>query len=80
MQKSILFQKLRSAGVLTVAMGSSAVFAEGTDVAASFAGLQTQFIGYIAAAGLAGAAIMAVAMGWDVGMSVFKKFMKKGAK
>lgn len=43
-------------------------------------GVQTSIIGYIAAAGAAGIAIMAVGLGWDVGMSVFKKFFKKGAR
>lgn len=50
------------------------------DVSTAMGGVQTNIIGYIAAAGAAGVAIMAVGLGWDVGMSVFKKFFKKGAR
>lgn len=58
-----------------------ASFAAGeADVGAAMSGTQTAIIGYIAAAGASGVAIMAVALGWDVGMSVFKKFFKKGAR
>jgi hypothetical protein len=84
MEKSVLVQKFRThgrtIGVIALSLGSSVAFAVDADPTATMAPLQAQFIGYIAAAGLAGTAIMAAAMGWDVGMSVFKKFMKKGAK
>lgn len=50
------------------------------EVGTAMAPVQTQILGYIAAAGAAGVAIMAVSLGWDVGMSVFKKFFKKGAR
>lgn len=50
------------------------------DVGTAMAPVQTSILGYIAAAGAGGVAIMAVALGWDVGMSIFKKFFKKGAR
>lgn len=64
---------------LAVTLAPFASFAEG-DVATAMAPVQTQIIGYIAAAGAAGVAIMAVGLGWDVGMNLFKKFLKKGSR
>lgn len=68
------------ATAILMSLAPLASFAEGADISAAMGGVQTSIIGYIAAAGAAGVAIMAVGLGWDVGMSVFKKFFKKGAR
>lgn len=68
------------ATAILVSLAPLASFAADADITASMGGVQTSIIGYIAAAGAAGVAIMAVGLGWDVGMSVFKKFFKKGAR
>jgi len=49
------------------------------DVSA-FDGLQSSILALIAGAGAIGVVLMINSMGWDVGMSVFKKLVKKGAK
>lgn len=69
------------ATAILLSLAPLASFAAGeADIAGAMGGVQTSIIGYIAAAGAAGVAIMAVGLGWDVGMSVFKKFFKKGAR
>jgi hypothetical protein len=65
---------------ILLSLAPLASFAADPDISAAMGGVQTSIIGYIAAAGAAGVAIMAVGLGWDVGMSVFKKFFKKGAR
>lgn len=50
------------------------------DISTAMAPVQTQIIAYITAAAGMGVAIMAVALGWDVGMNVFRKFFKKGSR
>ena len=50
------------------------------EVSTAMGPVQTTILGYIAAAGAGGVAVMAAGLGWDVGMSLFKKFFKKGAR
>lgn len=66
--------------VASAALLPLASFATDPDVGASMTTIQTTVIGYIGLAGAAGVAIMAVGLGWDVGMSLIKKFTKKGAR
>lgn len=68
------------ATAILLSLAPLASFAADADISSAMGGVQTSIIGYIAAAGAAGVAIMAVGLGWDVGMSVFKKFFKKGAR
>ncbi|WP_324042578.1 hypothetical protein [Aeromonas caviae] len=65
--------------VLVATLGPAAAFAV-DEVSTAMAPVQTTVIGYIAAGGAAGVAIMAVGLGWDTGISIFRKFIKKGAR
>ncbi|MDM5062666.1 hypothetical protein OB934_07670 [Aeromonas salmonicida] len=67
------------ATAILLSLASMSAFAV-DDISTAMAPVQTTILGYIAAAGAAGVAIMAVALGWDVGMSIFRKFFKKGAR
>lgn len=66
------------ATAILLSLAPLASFAD--DIETAMGPVQTTILGYIAAAGAAGVAIMAVALGWDVGMSIFRKFFKKGAR
>lgn len=61
-----------------------AFIAENSQAAAlasdAFGSIQSDTIGTIAVAAGMGVAIMGVGIGWDVGMSLVKKFVKRGAK
>ena len=46
----------------------------------SFGSIQADVIGTIGVAAAIGVAIMVVGLGWDVGMALVKKFVKRGAK
>lgn len=61
--------------LLVVSGVASAAITE-ADVSA----IQTETIAAIGIAAAAGLAIMAVSLGWDVGMSLIKKFVKRGAR
>lgn len=65
--------------VIMAALGPVAAFADEA-VTTAMGPVQTTVIGYIAAGGAAGVAIMAVGLGWDTGISIFRKFIKKGAR
>ncbi|HAT2715961.1 TPA: hypothetical protein I8303_004778 [Aeromonas hydrophila] len=71
---------LTKAMIVLAALAPLASFAEGADVGAAMGPVQTTILGYIAAAGAGGVVLMAAALGWDVGMGLFKKFFKKGAR
>ena len=66
--------------VVLAALAPLASFAAGDDITAAMGPVQTNILGYIAAAGAGGVAVMAAGLGWDVGMGLFKKFFKKGAR
>lgn len=68
------------AAIVLASLAPLASFATGDDITAAMGPVQTQIIGYIAAAGAGGVAVMAVGLGWDVGMGLFRKFFKKGAR
>lgn len=70
---------LTKAMVILASLAPLASFAA-DDVGAAMGPVQTTILGFIAAAGAAGVAVMAAALGWDVGMGLFKKFLKKGAR
>lgn len=70
---------MTKAAVLVATLGPAAAFAV-DEVSTAMAPVQTTVIGYIAAGGAAGVAIMAVGLGWDTGISIFRKFIKKGAR
>ena len=44
-----------------------------------FGSLQADVIGTVGVAAAIGVAIMVVGLGWDIGLSLVKKFTKKGA-
>jgi len=67
------------ATAILLSLASMSAFAV-DDISTAMGPVQTSILGYIAAAGAAGVAIMAVSLGWDVGMSIFRKFFKKGAR
>ncbi|MBS4052458.1 MAG: hypothetical protein KGZ69_14840 [Methylomonas sp.] len=48
--------------------------------ATDFGSIQTDVIGTIGVAAAIGVAIMVVGLGWDVGMALVKKFVKRGAR
>jgi hypothetical protein len=64
-------------GVVSVAAGSAQAAALS---ATDFGTLQTDISGTIAVAAGIGVALMVVGLGWDVGISLVKKFVKRGAK
>lgn len=66
--------KIMGGAVLLTAAG--AALAEGPD----FAATATQVGTTLAAAGAAGLVIMNAGLIWDTGMSLYKKYLKKGAK
>lgn len=71
--------KIKSAlSVLSLSALSVPVFA-GT-LTADLATIKTSILGDIGEAAAVGVALMVVALGWDVGMSLIKKFVKKGSK
>ena len=64
-------------GVIAVTAGSvNAAALSATD----FGTLQADVTGTIAVAAGIGVALMIVGLGWDVGISLVKKFVKRGAK
>jgi|GEM_PF-2233528 hypothetical protein len=63
------------AGVSAVASVSNAA----PLAAGDFGTLEADIIGTIGVAAAIGVAIMVVGLGWDVGISLVKKFTKKGA-
>ena len=70
----------KNALVIGLVVGaSSAMAADGADIPAAITSLQTTILGYIGQAITACVAIMLVALGGDVGISVAKKWLKKGA-
>lgn len=66
--------KIMGGAVLLTASGLA--LAEGPD----FTQTGTTLLGYIAAAGAAGLLLMNAGLAWDVGMGLYKKYLKKGAK
>ena len=44
------------------------------------ADIVTKITGLIALAGAAGAGLMVLSMGWDVGFNIVRKYLKKGSK
>lgn len=64
--------------VVLTSLAPLASFAD--DISTAMGPVQTSILGYIAAAGAGGVVLMAAALGWDVGMGLFKKFFKKGAR
>jgi len=58
---------------------ASALHAAGLE-AADFGTLQADVTGTIGAAAGIGVALMVISLGWDVGLSLVKKFVKRGAK
>jgi len=70
---------LTKAMVILASLAPLASFAA-DDISTAMGPVQTSILGYIAAAGAGGVVLMAAALGWDVGMGLFKKFFKKGAR
>ena len=70
-------KKLVAAGLGGLAVMSGA--ANAALVAADVTAMQTAVLADVALAAAAAIAIMTVVLGWDVGISLLKKFTKKGA-
>ena len=62
------------------ALGVSAVAGAAGLASSDFGTIQADIIATIVVAAAIGVAIMSTGIGWDVGMSLVKKFVKKGAK
>ncbi len=71
---SKLYQRLTGGAVLLTASGLA--LADGPDFSSTGTGLLTM----LAAAGAAGLLLMNASLAWDVGMGLYKKYLKKGAK
>lgn len=70
----------RNAVVIGLTVGTSvAMAADDAGIGTAITSLQTTILGYIGQAIAACVAIMLVALGGDVGISVAKKWLKKGA-
>lgn len=69
----------KNALVIGLVVGASSAMADGADIPGAITSLQTTILGYIGQAITACVAIMLVALGGDVGISVAKKWLKKGA-
>jgi hypothetical protein len=67
-----------------VAVGAGSAVVSSVQAAAlsatDFGTLQADVTGTIAVAAGIGVALMVVGLGWDVGLSLVKKFVKRGAK
>jgi len=68
-----------AAVLATTMLGMGAVSAAPL-AAGDFGTLQADTISTVAVAAGIGVAIMVVSLGWDVGLSLVKKFVKRGAK
>ena len=77
MKRFISGKKLALSGVGGLAVMSGA--ANAALDAAAVTAVQTEVLGDVALAAAAAIAIMTVVLGWDVGISLLKKFTKKGA-
>lgn len=62
-----------------VAAGNASAAVE-ADFTTALTAIQADTLLYIAAGGASGLAILGVALGWDIGMSTLKKFVKRGAR
>jgi len=76
MKKSRLIATIIGLFMATMAGFSQAAALASTD----FGTLQADITGTIAVAAGIGVALMVVGLGWDVGISLVKKFVKRGAK
>lgn len=76
--KQHLKNALGGASLFALLAVSNGAFAAITE--ADVTPIQTEIISAIGIAAAAGLAIMAVALGWDVGMSLIRKFVKRGAR
>jgi len=67
---------------IAIASGSAAVSSvqAAALTATDFGTIQSDVSGTIAVAAGIGVALMVVGLGWDVGISLVKKFVKRGAK
>lgn len=74
--KSVFLKTL----LLSVAMTSPMAFADDTTVATAIDTLKTAVLVFIGLGISAGVALMAASLAPDVGMSIAKKWIKKGAK
>lgn len=73
-----VFLKTRN-GVVVFAASAVPAFAAGLSTT-DFGSLQSDITATIAVAAGIGVALMVVGLGWDVGISLVKKFVKRGAK
>ena len=74
MQVKNIASKIMGGAVLLVSAGVA--LAEGPDFSATATSVGTT----LAAAGAAGVVILNAGLIWDTGMSLYKKYLKKGAK
>jgi len=77
MKRFISGKKLVLSGVVGLAVMSGAANAALDPNAVT--AVQTEVLGDVALVAAAAIAIMTVVLGWDVGISLLKKFTKKGA-
>ncbi|EEZ3328899.1 hypothetical protein D1O90_005077, partial [Escherichia coli] len=75
-QLAARYGKIALAGAL--AAGSTLAMAADGDF--PIADIVTKITALLALAGAAGAGLMVISMGWDVGFGIVKKYLKKGAK
>lgn len=61
-------------------MGAGVAFADGDPTASSISSLQVAIITTVGLGAAAGFAVMAASLAPDIGMSVARKWIKKGAK
>lgn len=66
-------------GVVVISSSVSSAFAAGLSTT-DFGSLQSDITATIGVAAGIGVALMVVGLGWDVGISLVKKFVKRGAK
>jgi len=76
MKKSRLIATIAGLTMAALSGFSQAAALASTD----FGTLQADITGTIAVAAGIGVALMVVGLGWDVGISLVKKFVKRGAK
>lgn len=69
----------KTAGTVAL-MGAGVAFAEGDPTSGAISGLQTAIIATVGLGAAAGFAVMAASLAPDIGMSVARKWIKKGAK
>ena len=75
-----MFKKILAPLLIALSLGFASTSQAAALTATDFGSVQADVIGTIGVAAAIGVAIMVVGLGWDVGMALVKKFVKRGAK